>query len=124
MINTELYTEFREAYTDKDTVNRAEFCKKLKKLKKGTIVELDKGMFRIYTKDADISGQTQGEDRCLEIDPAARIRFEGSLEEYEDLLEEINKKKTTDYGFKIFSRLQDGNADIDFIIMDVYYQMQ
>ena len=30
MINAELYTEFKEVYTDKDTVNRVEFCKKIK----------------------------------------------------------------------------------------------
>lgn len=123
MINAELYTEFKEVYTDKDTVNRVEFCKKLKKLKKDTVVELNENMYCIYTRDADVDIQGQDITSQLEIEPAARVRFEGSLEEYETLLEEINQKKIRNHDFKIYGRLKDGNADRDFLIMDVYYLM-
>ena len=125
MINAELYTEFKEVYTDKDTVNRVEFWKKIKKLKKDTVVEVNEDKYCIYTKDADVDvqGQTQAATSRLEIDPAARVRFEGSLEEYENLLEEINQKKIRNHDFKIYGRLKDGNADRDFFIMDVYYLM-
>ena len=123
MINAELYTEFKEVYTDKDTVNRVEFCKKLKKLKKDTVVELNENMYCIYTRDADVDIQGQDITSQLEIEPAARVRFEGSLEEYETLLEEINQKKIRNHDFKIYGRLKDGNADRDFFIMDVYYLM-
>ncbi|MBR4357158.1 MAG: hypothetical protein IKQ00_04450 [Butyrivibrio sp.] len=125
MINAELYTEFKEVYTDKDTVNRVEFCKKLKKLKKDTVVELNEDMYCIYTRDADvdIQGQIQATTFQLEIEPAARVRFEGSLEEYECLLDEINKKSIRNRDFKIYGRLKDGNADREFFIMDVYYLM-
>jgi hypothetical protein len=125
MINAELYTEFKEVYTDKDTVNRVEFCKKLKKLKKDTVVELNEDMYCIYTRDADvdIQGQIQATTFQLEIEPAARVRFEGSLEEYECLLDEINKKSIRNRDFKIYGRLKDSNADREFFIMDVYYLM-
>ncbi len=125
MINAELYTEFKEVYTDKDTVNRVEFCKKLKKLKKDTVVEFNEDMYCIYTRDADvdIQGQIQATTFQLEIEPAARVRFEGSLEEYECLLDEINKKSIRNRDFKIYGRLKDGNADREFFIMDVYYLM-
>lgn len=125
MINAELYTEFKEVYTDKDTVNRVEFCKKLKKLKKDTVVEFNEDMYCIYTRDADvdIKGQIQATTFQLEIEPAARVRFEGSLEEYECLLDEINKKSIRNRDFKIYGRLKDGNADREFFIMDVYYLM-
>ena len=125
MINAELYTEFKEVYTDKDTVNRVEFCKKLTKLKKDTVVELNEDMYCIYTRDADvdIQGQIQATTFQLEIEPAARVRFEGSLEEYECLLDEINKKSIRNRDFKIYGRLKDGNADREFFIMDVYYLM-
>lgn len=125
MINAELYTEFKEVYTDKDTVNRVEFCKKLKKLKKDTVVELNEDMYCIYTRDADvdIQGRIQATTFQLEIDPAARVRFEGSLEEYECLLDEINKKSIRNRDFKIYGRLKDSNADREFFIMDVYYLM-
>ncbi|MBQ2608774.1 MAG: hypothetical protein II586_00265, partial [Butyrivibrio sp.] len=59
----------------------------------------------------------------LEIEPAARVRFEGSLEEYECLLDEINKKSIRNRDFKIYGRLKDSNADREFFIMDVYYLM-
>lgn len=125
MINAELYTEFKEVYTDKDTVNRVEFCKKLKKLKKDTVVEFNEDMYCIYTRDADvdIQGQIQATTFQLEIEPAARVRFEGSLEEYECLLDEINKKSIRNRDFKIYGRLKDSNADREFFIMDVYYLM-
>lgn len=125
MINAELYTEFKEVYTDKDTVNRVEFCKKLKKLRKDTVVEFNEDMYCIYTRDADvdIQGQIQATTFQLEIEPAARVRFEGSLEEYECLLDEINKKSIRNRDFKIYGRLKDGNADREFFIMDVYYLM-
>ena len=100
MINAELYTEFKEVYTDKDTVNRVEFCKKLKKLKKDTVVELNENMYCIYTRDADVDIQGQDITSQLEIEPAARVRFEGSLEEYETLLEEINQKKIAEGDWK------------------------
>ncbi|MCR4997201.1 MAG: hypothetical protein K6A61_07870 [Butyrivibrio sp.] len=125
MINAELYTEFKEVYTDKDTVNRVEFCKKIKKLKKDTVVEFNEDMYCIYTRDADvdIQGQIQATTFQLEIEPAARVRFEGSLEEYECLLDEINKKSIRNRDFKIYGRLKDSNADREFFIMDVYYLM-
>ena len=80
-------------------------------------------MYCIYTRDADVDIQGQDITSQLEIEPSARVRFEGSLEEYETLLEEINQKKIRNHDFKIYGRLKDGNADRDFLIMDVYYLM-
>ena len=126
MTNTELYTEFREECMDRVTVDHDEFCKRIKKLKKGSIIEPDKGAFQLYSKLIDVTEREKVQDApyVLEIDPAVRVRFEGSLSEYEDLLKEINKNKIGHYDVKVYSRLQDGNADGDFFVMDVYYQMQ
>ena len=126
MTNTELYTEFREQCLDRVTVDRDEFCKRIKKLKKGAIIEQDKGGYRLYSKLSGALDREQEQDApyVLEIDPAARVRFEGSFSEYEDLLKEINKNRIGHYDVKVYSKLQDGNADSDFFIMDVYYQMQ
>ena len=125
MTNTELYTEFREECLDRVTVDRDEFCKRIKKLKKGAIIEQDKGGYRLYSKLSGALDREQEQDApyVLEIDPAARVRFEGSFSEYEDLLKEINKNRIGHYDVKVYSKLQDGNADSDFFIMDVYYQM-
>ena len=95
MTNTELYTEFKEKCMDRVTVDRDEFCKRIRKLKKGVIVEPDKGTYQLYSKPCDATDSEQMRDApyILEIDPAVRVRFEGSLSEYEDLLKEINKNK-------------------------------
>ena len=58
----------------------------------------------------------------LSIDPAARIRFEGSFSEYDLLLEEINSKYPGG-NERIYTKVRDVDADSDFFIMDVYYQM-
>ena len=110
--------EFREECTEKVTVDKTELCKKLRKLQNGVIIELDHGKYQLY-----YSKEKDGEQDCIQdmayrlnIDPAARVRFEGSFEEYEELLRKIDKDK-------VYSKLREGNVDSDFFIMDVYYRM-
>ena len=56
----------------------------------------------------------------MKLDPVARVRFEGGLDEYEKLLEEIRM----DYqDGKIYGKLRDGNAENDFLVVDIYFKM-
>lgn len=125
MIKPELYTEFREDCTDKVTVEKAELKSKLKKINSGVILEYNKENYQFYYLPDEITENDHGQKNLyhLEIDPAARIRFEGSLDEYESLLKKINGKNTENNDLKIYTKLQDGNVKNDFFIMDIYYQM-
>lgn len=125
MIKPELYTEFREDRTDKVTVEKAELRRKLKKIKSGAILERENEKYQLYYSPKAFAGEEglHVAPYHLVIDPAARIRFEGSLDEYDKLLEEIDLKIMDHDDAKIYSKLKEGNADSDFFIMDVYYQM-
>ncbi|SFU96240.1 DUF5975 family protein [Butyrivibrio sp. INlla21] len=125
MIKAELYTEFREDRTDKVTVEKAELRRKLKKIKNGAILERENEKYQLYYSPEAFK-KDEAEHVApyhLVIDPAARIRFEGSLDEYDKLLEEIDLKCMDHDDAKVYSKLKEGNADSDFFIMDVYYQM-
>lgn len=126
MNKIELYTEFKEKRTEKVTVEKAELRRKLKKIKDGVILEYNNEKYQLYYSAEVVAKNEHAPKNIynLEIDPAARIRFEGSIEEYEALLAEINKENAENHDLKIYTRLQDGNADNDFFIMDVYYQMK
>ena len=126
MNKIELYTEFKEKRTEKVTVEKAELRRKLKKIKDGVILEYNNEKYQLYYSEEVVAKNEHAPNNIynLEIDPAARIRFEGSIEEYEALLVEINKENAENHDLKIYTRLQDGNADNDFFIMDVYYQMK
>ncbi len=126
MNKIELYTEFKEKRTEKVTVEKAELRRKLKKIKDGVILEYNNEKYQLYYSAEVVAKNEHAPNNIynLEIDPAARIRFEGSIEEYEALLVEINKENAENHDLKIYTRLQDGNADNDFFIMDVYYQMK
>lgn len=127
MIKTELYTEFRENRTEKITVEKAEFKRSLKRIKSGAVLEkVNRDKYQLYYS-SEVSAENEHDQKevyHLEIDPAARIRFEGSLDEYEALLNVINKENAKKYDLKIYTKLQDGNVDNDFFIMDIYYQMK
>ena len=126
MNNAELYMEFNEKCTDGLIVDRNEFSKRLKKMKKGTIIEQIDGKYQIYypLEAGEKQEHTQNGLLELRIDPAARIRFEGSLKDYEDLLKEIKKIGVGICNFKVYCRLREGDADSEFFIADVYYLMQ
>ena len=126
MNKTELYTEFREKRTEKVTVDRAGLAKKLKKINNGVILEYNNENYRIYysSDELDKNGLEQKEPYYLEIDPAVRMRFEGSLDEYEVLLKEIINENAENYNLKNYTKLQGGDVCNDFFIMDIYYQMK
>lgn len=122
MIRPALYMGFRENLTDKITVEKSELRNKLKN---GVILEHDYEKYLIYYSQETIESDAEVHDSLfhLVIDPAARIRFEGSLAEHDELLEEINSKNHGSDDVRIYSKVRDGDADSDFYIMDVYYQM-
>ena len=125
MIKPELYAVFRENRTVKVTANKAELRSKLRTLTGGVILEREGEKYHLYHSPKTTSGE---EYICaplyhLEIDPAARIRFEGSLAEHEKLLEEIYLMIKDNDDVRIYSKVQDGNVYDDFFIMDVYYKM-
>ncbi len=126
MNKTELYTEFREKRTEKVTVEKAGLRRKLRKINNGVILEYNNEKYQLYYSSDVLSGNGYEQNNLyhLEIDPAARIRFEGSLDEYEALLKEIKTENAENYNLKIYTKLQDGNVDNDFFIMDIYYQMK
>ena len=123
MIKPELYIVFREDCTDKVIANKAELGSTLKTMTSGVIIERVREEYHLYHSPETKSGEGY---ICypryhLEIDPAARIRFEGSLDEYEALLNEI---KGEDYDLKVFTKIQDSDAKNNFYIMDIYYRMK
>ncbi len=122
MIRPVLYMEFREDLTDKITVEKSELRNKLKN---GVILERDYEKYLIYYSQETIESDAEVHEPLfhLVIDPAARIRFEGSLAEHDELLEEINSKNHGSDDVRIYSKVRDVDADSDFYIMDVYYQM-
>ena len=125
MIKTELYSVFREDRTAKVTANKAELRSKLRTMTSGVILERNKDEYHLYYSPKTTSGE---DNTCaplyhLEIDPAARIRFEGSLAEHEKLLEEIFAMIEGGDDVRIYSKVQDGNAANDFFRIDVYYKM-
>jgi len=122
MIRPVLYMEFREDLTDKITVEKSELRNKLKN---GVILERDYEKYLIYYSQETIESDAEVHEPLfhLVIDPAARIRFEGSLAEHDELLKEINSKNHGSDDVRIYSKVRDGDADSDFYIMDVYYQM-
>lgn len=122
MYRSELYTEFSEDCTCMVTVDKTELHNKLKELNYGAIIENKNSTYRIYYSDRMKSNSISGQDEeyHLNIDPAARIRFEGGLDEYEKLLEEIC---TEHHDGKIYGKLCNGNAESDFLVMDIYYKM-
>ncbi|MCR4567490.1 MAG: hypothetical protein K5769_05535 [Pseudobutyrivibrio sp.] len=126
MIKTELYTEFKEDLTDKVTVEKDELRSKLKIINSSVILEYENEKYKIYySLNESIDESLDNKSMFhLEIDPAARIRFEGSLDEHEELLKKIYKKRAENNDMKIYSKLQDGDVDSDFFIMDIYYQME
>ncbi len=125
MIKPELYIEFREDRTDKITVEKAELRSKLNKIKRGVILEHKYEKYLIYYSRETTRSDMEVHEPLfhLVIDPAARIRFEGSLSEYDKLVEEIKSKNLSRDDTRVYSKVQDGNADSDFFIIDVYYQM-
>ena len=92
MYRSELYTEFSEDCTYMVTVDKTELLNKLKELNYGAIIENDYSTYRIYYSDRIKNNSNLGQDEeyHLKIDSAARVRFEGGLDEYEKLLEEMN----------------------------------
>ena len=126
MNNAELYMEFKEECVAGLLVDRNEFSRRLKKLKKGTVIEYVDGKYQIYypIDDVDKHEQDSSELLSIRIDSAARIRFEGGLAEYEELLKEIDKTRVGNCDFKVFGKLCEEDVDTDFFIADVYYMMQ
>ncbi|MEE3471808.1 hypothetical protein SAMN02910451_03118 [Butyrivibrio hungatei] len=126
MNNVELYMEFKEECVAGLLVDKNEFSRRLKKLKKGTVIECVDGKYQIYYPIDDVKKHEQdsSESLSLRIDSAARIRFEGGLVEYEELLKEINKTRAGNCDFKVFGKLREEDVDADFFIADVYYMMQ
>ena len=125
MNNAELYMEFNDECTGGLFVDKNELCKRLRKMKKGTIIEQMDGGYRIYYPIEIVDNQERMLDKVynLRIDPAERIRFEGSLKKYEELLNDINIIGTGKHSFKVYSKLREEDADTDFFIADIYYSM-
>ncbi|MBQ6995450.1 MAG: hypothetical protein IJN64_13335 [Lachnospiraceae bacterium] len=122
MHRAELYTEFSENRTCMVNVDKTELLNRLIELHYGAIIEKEHLIYRIYYSNCKeiYSNQGQDEEYHLKIDPAARVRFEGGLDEYEKLLEEISAEHNNR---KIYGILRNGNVESDFLVMDVYYEM-
>ena len=125
MNNAELYMVLKEKCVNSMTLDRTEFCKKLKNMPQNIIVEVENGKYHIFYPVDILKEQAymQNEVQDLIIDPAVRLRFEGGIDEYEELLKEISKKRMGNSVLKVLGKLREDNADSDFFIMDVYYRM-
>ena len=114
--------EFSEDCTRMETVGKEELHDKLTEFHYCAIIEKEHSTYQIYCSDCikNNPNSKKEEKYHLKLDPVARVRFEGGLDEYEKLLEEIRM----DYqDGKIYGKLRDGNAENDFLVVDIYFKM-
>lgn len=123
MYRAELYVEFSENRTGMMLAEGTELANILRKLQNGVIIERMQSKYRIYYFESGLQDGIPIQDMSyhLKIEPAARIRFEGSMDEYKKFLNEINENYNT---VQIYSKLREKEVESDFFIMDIYYAMK
>ena len=122
MYRAELYMEFSEDCTRMETVSKEELHDKLTEFHYCAIIEKEHSTYQIYCSDCikNNPNSKKEEKYHLKLDPVARVRFEGGLDEYEKLLEEIRMDFQDG---KIYGKLREGNAENDFLVVDIYFKM-
>ncbi|SFC02028.1 DUF5975 family protein [Butyrivibrio sp. YAB3001] len=127
MLRTLLYEEFDESRTSVLVCNVKEFSDALQKVATlngkrldGIIVEYGKEKYKIYYSDNDLNENSIWN---LKIEPAARVRFEGSIYEIEKLMNDIVIDKISNDSGKVFCSIKQGEISDDFVITDIYYTM-
>ena len=121
MYRAELYMEFSEDCTRMETVGKEELHDKLTEFHYCAIIEKEHSTYQIYCSDCIKNNSNLKKEKYhLKLDPVARVRFEGGLDEYEKLLEEIRMDFQDG---KIYGKLRDGNAENDFLVVDIYFKM-